>query len=73
MQIRWNNIIVSVLMIVLGVVLVRNFASISATIAGVRNISPYHPDPRVDGLLALGLLCVTCVAIVKLLTTRDDK
>jgi len=74
MQIRWNNILVLALLTALVVWLGKNHSVITAAVESVGNIGRYHnPDNRVANLLNLGIICVTLVAIVKLLTARGGK
>ena len=71
MQTRWNNIIALILLIVVLVVLGKNWPAIYAALTSIRYIGPSHsPEDKAFGVVVLGIICLLIVAIVKILTTR---
>ena len=69
MEIRWNNIIALMLIIVVLVILSRSGAEIGAFLSGIQRVGAgYSPDDRMFGFIAFGLVSILIVAIVKILT-----
>lgn len=69
MQIRWANIIATLLGVFVAVMLLRHWPSIRAFLASMSDIGPGHePGDKLVGLVAFGLVLVGIVAIVKILT-----
>jgi hypothetical protein len=74
MQVRWNNIIASILVIAAVVVLVKFLPAITAVLTTVNQIGPGHStDDKVTGLVAIGFLGALLVAVVKILTSSQSK
>ena len=70
MQIQWNNILMLVLVITL-LVLLANLSPILRTLSEVFSIHfRGDADPAV-AIMALGLLCVTVVAIFRMLSDKQ--
>ncbi|AQQ70918.1 hypothetical protein SMSP2_01281 [Limihaloglobus sulfuriphilus] len=68
MKIKWANILTAAILIflvTLGVKLARNVDDISLNIR-----LPYYLEDPVYGLMFLGLICVTIVAVVKIITKK---
>jgi hypothetical protein len=69
MKIRWNNILVAVLTAFILIITLRHGASCRAALASLQSLVPNHDvDDRFVGFIVLGILAVTLVAIVKLVT-----
>lgn len=69
MNFRWNNIIVAVLAMVILAFALRHGASCRAALETVASVAPHERvDDRFVGFMVLGVLAVTLVAIVKILT-----
>jgi hypothetical protein len=69
MRPRWPRIFGLVFVIAASVLLTRFRRQIVAFTAAIGDIGPGHaPDDKFLGILAVGLICVTIVAVVKLLT-----
>ncbi len=73
MHIRWENVFCFALLIVGLVICVKGCGSMRSAASDMERIGPGHSiDEKTTGLLCIGLLGVTLVAIVKILTkTRD--
>ncbi len=73
MRILWHNVFCFFLFIFAIVILTVGLPSLKSALSGIGEIGRYHSsDEKTLGLICLGLLCVTFVAIVKILT-RDRK
>ena len=67
MRIRWENIIPVVVIIVLIILMIKLQPLLHSLSNDVDILQDRHSNPVV-GILALGLLCVTIVAIVKIIS-----
>jgi len=73
MTIHWNRIIALVLAVFVMLIFMSHSGTVRKTVASIEGIGPGHsPDEQTFGLLILGLLCVTVVALVKIATQRKD-
>ncbi len=69
MNIRWNNIAILLLTILIAFLLLRYGGLIGNVVNHIERIGPGHStDEQTLGLLALGLIGVALVAIIRLLT-----
>jgi len=68
MRIKWENIILLVLIITLIVLLFKMSPLFECLSYNLRSLY-YHEDPTF-GIMALGLLCMTIVAIVTIISRR---
>ena len=66
MRIKWENIIVLVLIITLIVLLVKLPPLLRHLSEDLRIVSYHEGDPAI-GLLALGIICITVLGIVKII------
>lgn len=76
MEIKWNNLIALALLIFALVLTIKNLPEIVAFLSTMNDIGPgngYRREDRVMGLMCLGLIVITIVAIVKILTTNPDR
>lgn len=74
MEIRWNNIIALILLIIALVLAVKFLPAMMAFLGSMKDIGPGHTaDEKTIGLMAFGLVAILLVAIVKVLTTRHTK
>ncbi len=74
MQIKWSNVVALGLVILAVVLAMSNATSVSAVLSSIRNIGPRHSvEDKTLGLCVLGVLCVTGVAIVRLITTNWER
>lgn len=72
MKIRWGNIIVVILLILALVIWLKAGPQIAELFSAMSDVGPYGDTTgRTFGLMAFGLICVTLVAIVKILV--NDK
>jgi hypothetical protein len=72
MEIRWNNIIAFVLLLIALVLLVKCLPEITAFMASMKHLGPSHStDDKVFGLIAFGLVGVLLVAIVRILSNNS--
>ena len=69
MRIKWENVILLVLLIILIVLLFKMSPLFECLSYIFRTLYYYDRDP-VFGILALGLLCMTIVAIVTIISRR---
>ena len=74
MEIRWNNVIAAVLLLIAVLIFVNNPAAIGSFMAGMQQIGQ-GPDESIRGLIAVGFCGVVLVAVVRLLTSngRNDR
>ena len=71
MQIRWNNVIAMILLIVLLIVLFNNWPQVMGTLSCIWCIGPYgRPEDKFVGLTILGLIGIIIVAVVKITTNQ---
>lgn len=71
MKIYWSNIAALILCIVVVVVLLRYRRALGILVGNINHIGPGHtPDEQTLGLIALGIICVSLVAIVRILTRK---
>ena len=69
MNLRWNNIIMAVLAVIALNLFLRHSKSLRAALNTVESVAPHGgADDRFVGFMVLGVLAVTVVAVVKLLT-----
>jgi len=69
MQIRWNNIIALILLVIALVLAVNFLPSLIAFLGSMKDIGPGHTtDEKTVGLIAFGLVGILLVAVVKVLT-----
>ena len=74
MRVKWSNVMVFGLLLFTAFLAVRYHADLAAAVSSVGRIGPqYHPQDRTYGLLILGLVLVSLVAVVRLLVDRDQK
>lgn len=74
MQIRWNNIIALILLVISAVLAVRFLPAMMSFLSTMKDIGPGHTtDDKTIGLIAFGLVGITLVAVVRILTTRNSK
>ena len=72
MKIIWPNVIVVCLVFLAVVIWIRHHAAISGFLGHMDQIGPGHsPDDRLLGLIAFGLVAVSVVAIVRILTRKN--
>lgn len=69
MRIKWENVILLVLLIILIVLLFKMSPLLECLSYNFRTLYYYDHDPAF-GILALGLLCITIVAIVTIISRR---
>ena len=69
MRIRWENITPLLLLIVLTYLFLKMLPVLDMVVDGMASSSYEHQDPRYH-LVVLGLLCLTVVAICKILSNR---
>jgi len=71
MNLRWRNIAILILALFLGFVLLRHGRVVGAVVGHIEHIGPGHDsDEQTLGLLALGIIGVTVVAVFRLLTNH---
>jgi len=69
MNIRWNNIFAMALILAALILAARCGPATKAALGTITSVAPHEPvDDRFVGFLVLGLLMVTLVAIIKMLT-----
>jgi hypothetical protein len=69
MQVHWQNIVALMLAIGTLTLFLKYPAQISGFLASMQLIGPGHdPDEQTLGLIAFGLVAISLVAIVRLLT-----
>ena len=69
MQIRWNNIIALILLVIALVLAVNFLPALIAFLGSMKDIGPGHTtDEKTVGLIAFGLVGILLVAVVKVLT-----
>jgi hypothetical protein len=69
MRINWRNIGILIFVLVILILLLRHGHAVSDAVANIDRIGPGHGvDEQTAGLLALGFIGVSLVAIVRLLT-----
>jgi hypothetical protein len=74
MRILWPNIIAAALVTLAGVVLVKHSRPISAFIETMGHIGPgYSSDEQTLGLIAFAIVCISIVAVVKILSQNNRK
>ena len=68
MKIKWGNVFAFAILICLIILLLR----LSALVDRVSPVlwTPYYVHDPAFGILALGLICVTIVAVVKIISGR---
>jgi uncharacterized membrane protein YqhA len=73
-QIRWNNIIALILLVLALILLVKLLPAMVVFLASMKDIGPGHTtDEKTIGLIALGLVGVLLVAVVRILTSNNSK
>lgn len=71
MKFRWNNIALGIVAIISVVATIKYHAALESVLATTFHPSPNRSaDERTLGLITLALLCVTGVAIIKLITHK---
>lgn len=74
MRILWTNVFAIVLGVFGIVILVKNRIEITGFLGTMKDIGPGHsPEEQTVGLIAIGLVLVTIVALVKILTHNDRR
>lgn len=74
MRVKWSNIVALSLMTMIVIVLLANLESVLETLASLRHIGPSEsPEERTFGLVVLGLLLVSIVAVVKIVIHGGNK
>ena len=69
MQIRWNNIIALILLVIAALLAIKLLPAIAAFLASMKDIGPGHTrDEKTFGLIALGLVGMLLVAVVRILS-----
>jgi hypothetical protein len=69
MNIHWRNIGILIFVIIIAFLLLRHGPAVSGVVDDLGRIGPGHTnDEKTVGLLALGFIGVSLVAIVRLLT-----
>ena len=68
MKIKWRNVFAFAILICLIILLLR----LSTLVDRIRPVFwlPYYVNDPTFGILALGLICVTIVAVVKIISGR---
>jgi Na+/glutamate symporter len=70
MEIKWSNIVAFALAVFALIVFSKTWPLIAAFFAAMKAIGPGHdPDQQVQGLVAFGLIALTLVGIVKILSS----
>jgi hypothetical protein len=71
MNIKWNNLVVLLLVIAALIMLPRLPSLLAVITDNLRGIGPHHStDDKVIGLITFALICLTLVAVVRLLIDR---
>ena len=74
MEIKWPNVVAMGLAILAVVLAVRHQPAIHATLATVGDIGPgFSPEEQTRGLVVLGVILVSGVAIVRLLIEANRR
>ena len=74
MEIRWNNIILMVLFVIVLLLVLKLLPTMAIFLVGMKDIGPGHTtDEKTAGLIAFALVSMLIVAIVKVLTSRNSK
>ena len=72
MEIRWNNIIAFILLLIALVLLAKCLPEITAFVTSMKHIGPGHSkDDQVFGLIAFSLCGILLVAIVRILSNNS--
>lgn len=73
MRILWRNIFVFIFAVVVLVLVIKYHSAIGLAFSDIEHLGPGHStDEKFTGLIALGFIGVSVVAIVKILT-QDPK
>ena len=73
LEINWTNILVLALGVFAVTMVIKMHDNITIFLAGIGDIGPNHPlDEQMWGLAAFGLVAVTLLGIIKILT-RNKK
>ncbi len=71
MKIKWNNVVVLALVVFALVIGLRFLPEIGGLLSTLSQVRPHgDPQQRVLGLMAFGLICVTLVAVVRILVNN---
>lgn len=70
MRIRYENILAVIFLVIIIYLLVGGGSHISAMITEAMNQASRGPHQRVIGLMALGMILISVVAIVKIIVSR---
>lgn len=78
MRVKWSNVVALGLLTVIVIVLMSNLEPIMATLSSLREVGPgagagASMEDRTYGLMVLGLLLVTIVAVVKIVIHGGSK
>jgi subtilase family serine protease len=70
MEIRWNNVF-GLLLLILGIYLLLKMRPFfSNAFEDINSAHYYHHGNPIHGLVILGIICITVVAVVKILSER---
>ena len=76
MRILWHNLIVGILIVSALILAVRNRSELGVVVTTMTQIGPHqyaNADEMTCGLITLMLICVTLVAIVRILVNNKGK
>lgn len=73
MEIRWANIFALILLVIAGVLLIKNANEISGFLMAMKDIGPGHTtEEKTIGLVAFALVGVLIIAMVKILAQHSS-
>jgi hypothetical protein len=73
MKIHWHNVIALALAVTATVLFLKHREAIAGFVGTVQHIGPGHDsDEMTLGLIALGIICVSIVAVIKILTRNKN-
>ncbi len=72
-EVDWPNVIALVMTVTAVIVVIKTYEYIVAFLGRIKDMGPGHPvDDQLWGLVAFGLVAVTILGVIRILTRRRD-